>query len=135
MLEYVFFDSIPCDKFVNYLKLNSIPYKPVSGDEILMVEIPEDLDESVVKDVEAYYDDMMELGSQILSSQTDDGQINTAGLTVTLSDGRVSYAVLEPDLVNKMLDVLTLDELNTVVTAVADAVENPNDMPICKRGA
>lgn len=134
MLEYVFFDEVPCKKFVVFLNQKGIEHQPPAGDEVMLVAIPEDLDESVITEVESYYDEMMELGSEILSNRTDDGQVNTAGLTVTLNDGRISYAVLDPAIVNKMLEVLSLDEMNTLVNAIADAVENPNDTPICKRG-
>ena len=133
MLEYVFFDAVPCNRFQEFLNLKGVEHQPPSGEEVLMIAIPEDLDEDLISEIESYYDDMMELGSEILSNQTGDGQVNTAGLTVTLNDGRISYAVLDPALVNKMLDVLSLEELNTVVNAIADAVENPNDTPICKR--
>lgn len=133
MLEYVFFDPTTCDKFVEYLQKNAVPFEPSTGDEVLTVKVPEDLDEALIARIESHYDDMMELGSEILSNQSGDGQVNTAGLTVTLSDGSISYAVLDPAIVNKVVDVLTLDELNTLVNAIADAVENPNDAPICKR--
>lgn len=133
MLEYVFFDAVPCHRFREFLALKGVEHQPPTGDEVLMIEIPENLNESLINEIESYYDDMMELGAEILSNQSGDGQINTAGLTVTLQDGRISYAVLDPALVNKMLDALSLDELNTVVSAIAEAVENPNDTPICKR--
>lgn len=133
MLEYVFFDPLPCEKFIEYLKQKNIVYEAPDGEEILMVSIDEGLGDEITSDVEAFYDDMMELGSQILSNQTDDGQINAAGLTVTLADGRISYAVLDPNIVNKVLSVLELEELNTLVNAIASAVEKPDETPLCKR--
>ncbi|MCB1755385.1 MAG: hypothetical protein KDJ38_07675 [Gammaproteobacteria bacterium] len=133
MLEYVFFDPHPCDKFIAFLQEKNIPFTPPEDEDVLMVSVAEDLGDEVAAMIEAYYDEMMELGSEILSNQTGDGQINAAGLTVTLKDGRVSYAVLEPAIVNKVLDVLSLDELNTLVNAIADAVENPDSTPLCKR--
>ncbi len=133
MLDYVFFDTLPCEKFIEYLTQKGITYEAPDGEEILMVSIDEELGDDITSDVEAFYDEMMELGSQILSNQTGDGQVNTAGLTVTLADGRVSYAVLEPSIVNKVLSVLELDELNTLVNAIVNAVENPDETPLCKR--
>lgn len=133
MLDYVFFAPLPCEKFIDYLKQKNIAYEAPEGEEILMVSIDEGLGDTITSDVEAFYDEMMELGSEILSNETGDGQINTAGLTVTLSDGRVSYAVLDPKIINKVLEVLELDELNALVNAIATAVENPDETPICKR--
>lgn len=133
MLDYVFFDSLPCDKFIEYLQLKNIAFKTTEDEEILNVSIDEGLGGQITSDIETYYDKMMVLGSDILSNQTDDGQINTAGLTVTLADGRVTYAVLDPNIVNKVLSVLELDELNTLVNSIANAVENPDETPLCRR--
>ncbi len=133
MLEYVFFDAAPCNKFVEYLVDSNVPFEPAEGEEILTVKVPEGLDEQLVSNIEEYYDEMMEMGSEILSNQTGDGQINAAGLTVTLKDGRNSYAVLDPNIINKILQVLEVEELNKLVNAIADAVENPDETPLCKR--
>lgn len=133
MLDYVFFDSIPRDKFIEYLIQKGIAYVASDGEGILMISIDEGLGDELSSNVETYYDEMMELGAEILSNQTDDGQVNAAGLTVTLADGRISYAVLDPKIINKVLDVLELDELNTLVNSIANAVENPDGTPLCKR--
>lgn len=133
MLDYVFFDSSPRDKFIEYLIQKGIAYMASDGEGILMISIDEGLGDELSSNVETYYDEMMELGAEILSNQTDDGQVNVAGLTVTLADGRISYALLDPKIINKVLDVLELDELNTLVNSIANAVENPDGTPLCKR--
>ncbi len=133
MLEYVFFTKDPCTKFITFLKDLGISYNATERDEVQLVEIPEGLNDVLISKIEAFYDDMMEYSSKILSSQTEDGQKNTVGITVTLSDGRISYAVIDPAIVNKVLSVLELEELNSLVCAIADAVEYPDKTPLCQR--
>lgn len=133
MLDYVFFHATPAQHFEDYLSLKAIPFEKIDEEEIITISIAEDFDQEITTEIEQKYDSLMEMGSDILASQTGDGQINAAGLTVTLKDGRVSYAVLDPGIVNKVLTVLELEELNQLVNAIADAVENPDATPLCKR--
>ncbi len=44
----------------------------------------------------------------------------------------ISYVALDRGIVNKKLSVLELDELNTLVSANTDAVENPDATPLVK---
>ncbi len=133
MLEYVFFDPRSCDKFIAILKRHEISFQQSDDEEVLIIAIPEGLREDLIKQVENHYDDLMEYSSELMSNQTDDGQINAAGLTITLSGGRISYAVLPPSIINKVMSVLEYDELNTLINAITSAVEDPDDTPLCKR--
>jgi membrane-bound ClpP family serine protease len=122
MLEYVFFDAIPYQKFLTFLGHKNIPFEESTTQDILMVSVSEDIDASTSTAIEHFYDDMMELGADILAEQTDDDQVNTAGLTVTLKNGQISYAVVDPSIINKVLDVLSTSELSALINAIANAV-------------
>jgi hypothetical protein len=40
---------------------------------------------------------------------------------------------LEPGLANRLLSAFTLEEMQTLVQAIARNLENPEDGPVCKR--
>ncbi len=41
---------------------------------------------------------------------------------------------MDPALLNRMLEVITADELGQFIDAIVDAVENPDERPFCQRG-
>ena len=43
------------------------------------------------------------------------------------------HAQVDPDVMGRMLRVITTDELNTFVDTIVRSVETPDDSPICKR--
>ncbi|MEF3193069.1 MAG: hypothetical protein K6346_02445, partial [Halothiobacillaceae bacterium] len=60
-----------------------------------------------------------------------DVRLSAVGIVVHLSDGRQSLARVEPDMVRRILTVLSPEELGQFVAKIVDAVENPDDSPIC----
>jgi hypothetical protein len=134
MLEYVFFDQRPLDRFSEFLKgLGLHPECRVTDREEYLVELPDDLDEPVIEQVEACYEKMMGL-SEDLMAEEDDGHYSAAAVQVSLPDGNEVVASIEPRLLQKVLSVLSYDELAAFVDAVAAAAVNPDSRPICKRG-
>ncbi len=57
---------------------------------------------------------------------------SAVGIVVHLADGTQSLARVDPDMVRRILSVLSPDELGQFVAKIADAVEHPDDSPICK---
>jgi len=134
MLEYVFFDQRPFEQFSDYVKgLNLTPECRVTGQDEYLIELPDDLDDTVIDQVEAHYEKMMGI-SEDLMAEEDAGHYSAAGVQVSLTDGSQIVASVEPVLLQKVLTVLSYDELAEFVDAVAESVENPDSRPICKRG-
>ena len=128
MLDYVFFDKPSCEAFVAFLLSRHIRYEQREQDGLFEVSIPEDtIDAEGV--IEQKYDELMETASQT----DDDDSVNLGGLTVTLGDGSVSYAVLPAALVSKLAGALSNEEIQTLVSAIALAAENPDRRSICQR--
>ena len=57
----------------------------------------------------------------------------SAGVVVNLKDGRSVYANVPGDLLQRIMQALSPKELGELVNAIVDAVENPDDGPLCKR--
>ena len=56
-----------------------------------------------------------------------------AGVVVTWKDGTVSYADIDPNLLGRVMGVISPEGLGEIVSAIADAVENPQPKACCQR--
>ena len=134
MLEYIFFNKKTCHLFEK--TAISAGIKPVinCADECFTVTIPEDLDEVILKKLENDYDKLMDLDRDLTEQQQDSvDDIHTAGITIQLKDGRFVYANVTPDLLNKVMQSISADELNTLVCAITEAVEDSDGRGLCQR--
>ncbi|MDH5473398.1 MAG: hypothetical protein OEY61_11130 [Gammaproteobacteria bacterium] len=135
MLEYVLFDKKPFQLFVDWLKEQGVACETeIEGDSYL-IHVPEDLDDELMDAIEEKYDVCMDMNQELLEASVYDArdEYNMSGLIVTLKDGSVSHADVDPDLINRLLTVISADELGELVTAIADAVENPQPKSFCQR--
>ncbi len=57
-----------------------------------------------------------------------DNNIHTTGIISSNS-----YASVSPDLLNEMIQSISTDELNTLVYAITEAVEDPGQSSLCPR--
>lgn len=133
MLEFVFFDRQPFDRFADFARgLGLSPDCRVSGRDEYLVELPEDLDDDIIEQVENHYDRMMGL-SEDLMAESDEGHYSAAGVQVNLPDGGQIVASVDPSLLRKVLTAISYEELGDFVDAIAAAALNPDSRPICKR--
>lgn len=136
MLEYIFFHQEPCRRFKEFLADKGVETLKEGLDETdvegMTVFIRDDLDDALSDEIEAFYDEMMSLDESLVA-ETEEDEMHNVGLAVTLRDGRSVYAAVDPEVLARVLTVISHDELGRIVDAVADAVENPDERPLCKR--
>ncbi len=137
LLEYIFFHEEPCNRFKQFLQSKQVELLKEGIDETdveaFVVYIADDLDEVISEEIEQYYDEMMELNESLVMQDEGADEMNSVGLAVSLTDGRSVLATVDPDVLNRILTVITHDELGKLVDTIADAVENPDERPLCKR--
>ena len=133
MLEYIFFDERPWRSFIDYLESLGLEPHMTIADDGWLVALPEDLDEKLDEEIEAYYDRMLTLNESLVAESEGESHVHTAGVTLTLGDGRVVQAVVNPKLMQRLLTVISPQELGELVDAIVDAVENPDKRPFCQR--
>ena len=134
MLEYIFFNKKTCHLFDKTAKTAGI--KPIIdyADECFTVTIPEDLDEVLLEKLENDYDKLMDIDRDLTEQQQDSADdIHAAGITIQLKNGRVVCASVSPELLSKVMQSITTDELNTLVCAITEAVEDPDERGLCQR--
>jgi len=134
-LEYVFFDERPRDQFVTFLQQKSVELKLEEDEGLLKVWISEDLDDDLDEAIEDFYDDMMALNQQLYEDESNEAEVgyNAAGIVLELNTGENVYAQVNPELLGRIMTVVTPDEFNTVVNAIVEAVENPDARTPCQR--
>ncbi len=134
MLEYIFFNRETCHLFEKTARLAAINPLINCADGCFTVRLPEDLDEVTLEKLEDYYDELMSI-DRLLAEQQDDSPDTThaAGITICLKDGRNVYASVSPNLLSKVMQSLSTDELNTLVCAITEAVEDPDESSLCQR--
>ena len=136
MLEYVFFHQQPLDQFCEFLRDKGIPFQLLDSSESLLLAIEEEsINDSTADIIDDYYDVMLDLDQSIYDQGLieDEDNYATAGVVVNLMDGQSVYADVPGDLLRKIMDVLSPQELGDLVNAIADAVENPDKQALCKR--
>lgn len=130
MLDYVFFDRTLRDRFVDYLRGEGVPAESSDGDGFL-ASLPDDLDDELSERIEHRYEVLLQENAELLEETGDALEINAAGVRVILGDGTPCTIRFPPDLLARLLQSITMDELRDMVQTIAAAVENPDDRPLC----
>jgi hypothetical protein len=134
MLEYIFFNKKTCSLFEKSATSSGITPVVDCQDGYFSVRLAEDSDEDALEKLEEFYDELLDMDRLLAEQQTDLSEnINTAGITIQLKDGRNVYASVSPDLLNKVMQSISADELNTLVCAITEAVEDPDERGLCQR--
>ena len=134
MLEYIFFNKKTCYLFEKTAISAGIKPTINCADECFTVRLPEDLDEITLEKLENNYDKLMDIDRDLTEQQQDSANdIHTAGITIQLKDGRVVCASVTPELLNKVMQSISTEELNTLVCAITEAVEDPDERSLCQR--
>lgn len=135
-LEYLFFTPNTAAKFVQILEKHGLAYsqenEPVQG--AIVLKIAEGVDDNLWDELDELYDSLSEEDQALLETGIEDSSAqSTAGIYLQLAGGKQTIAQVDPDVMNRILTVISMDEFNTFVETIVRSVETPDDSPICKR--
>ena len=133
MLEYIFFNDEPRKQFIHYLAQLDIAYVEQDDSMGMVGALPEDMGEEIEDAIETHYDKLMENAEELLDSDGEAAEKNVAAITITLDDGKTIYASVSPSVINRVLAVITNQELNDLVNSIVSSVLDPDESPICTR--
>ena len=135
MLEYILFHEIPFQLFVNWLKEKAVLFETEIEDDNYEIKIPEDLDDNLLDEIDEKYEELMDMNQQIVDEEEKENNqgYHMAGVVVTLKDGTVSYADVDPNLLGRIMSAISPEEFGEIVNAIANAVENPQPKAYCQR--
>jgi len=133
MLDYIFFHQQSLDQFVAHLKQHAIPHETRDDEMGLVVAIPDDLPDEVTDPLDLFYEKLLDDAENHLSDDDETAEKHTAGLIITLGDGNTTSVEVSPELLNRILGAISIDELNRLIDAIVSSVENPDNRPLCQR--
>jgi len=139
-VEYLFFDRSLADRFMEgcrpYVeKVQIITEQTPSDGDAYSVVIEGLLSDSEAASIEQLYDELF-FGEQaaLIEDNGEAGALaDVCGVQVQLSTGQYTTVAIEPNIMNKLLSVLTIDELQQFLAQVAEDIEFPKTGPICQR--
>ena len=135
MLDYIFFHRMPFDEFVTFLRAKGLQPETEIEDDNYEVRLPEDLDDALSDEIEERYDVLMDMNRALFESEQEEGADNYqgAGVVLNLKDGKTVYADVDPQLLARIMGVLSAEEFGEVVNAIVDAIESPDTRTFCER--
>ena len=135
MLEFVFFNREPFERFLDLAQSAGLKTSVNSDDDTLVVLLDEDIDDDILDALEEHYDALLDLDQSLVeqSQNGDEQELHSAGITIELKDGRNVYARVAPELLSRVLQCISNDELNSIVHAIAKAIEDPDERRLCQR--
>lgn len=130
MLEYIFFDPSLRDNFLQFLRDKGVAAE--SSDEGGFIAlVPEDLDDALGDAIDLEYEKALQANAELLEETDDALEKSIAGIRVELSDGTPCQIPFDPDLLSRVLECISMEELRDMVQHIARRVEDPDDRPIC----
>lgn len=133
MFEFMFFDNELRQQFIDFAHERGVACEVVEDNMGMIAAVPEDIPDTVSDALDSYYDELMDQQAERVDQADGAATHQVAGIRVTLQNGQPCMIRLEPALANRLLSAFTLEEMQTLVQAIARNLENPDDGPVCKR--
>ncbi len=134
MLEYLFFNREIADKFITFLKTKPLEWEEFVDPALntIVIKLPEEIDDELWDELDDYHDQLSPEDQKLLEIAMEDTTVaNTAGIYIQLAGDKQTIAQVDPDVMNRMLEVVSMDEFNAFIETIVSSVENPDDSPIC----
>lgn len=137
VLDYLFFTRSIADQFAQALEEQSVPYQEEieAVQEAIVFKVAEtSLTPQLWDELDNLYDELSIVDQALLEDAVEDeGVQSAAGIYLQLANGQQTIAQVSPELVNRILSVLSLEEFNQFLDVIVKSVEQPNDAAICQR--
>ncbi len=137
MLEYLFFTQEIADKFISFLNEKNLKWEqkndPMLGS--IVIETSEDIEDALWDELDDHHELLGEEEQKILEIDLADSEteMNAAGIYIQLANGEQTVAQINPEIMNRMLSVISMDEFNEFIETIVSSVEKPDDAPICEK--
>ena len=135
MLDYLFFNQSVANKFIDFLDKNGLEWTQEREkiQNALVLKTSDDIDDDLWDALDEFYDTLSHEDAKLSDANASDDSIETAGVYIQLHNGKQTIAKVDSLVMNRILDVISMDEFNDFIEAIVQSVENPNDSAICKR--
>lgn len=132
-LEYILFDSRWSAEFTRFLDAIKIPWQQRKDGDSDLIAIPDDLDDATDAQIEAEYERILAAHeAEDVAQDMDVDDLRRVGIQYQDRDGATRQARVDSDTVNRIMSVLSLDELQAFVQSLADEIESGGDKRLCE---
>ncbi|WP_127469951.1 hypothetical protein [Thiomicrorhabdus aquaedulcis] len=139
-MEYLFFDLGLAQRFKMFCGNLNIAAEleagqTHTGEASFTVKVSDAIDENVLEQLETQYSEVL-FGEQAALLDENDAYgalADSCGVQVQLQSGLFTTIAIHPVIMNKILSVLSVDELQHFLNQVAEDIENPKNGPVCAR--
>lgn len=131
-VEYIFFDTEPRDRFVQFLSDQGLISQ--SREDVMegfVVELPDDPDDDMLDTIEERYQTLMD--EQMVQAESDPEWVKqrVAGVNITRLDGSTCTVRLPAKVARNLLEHFSSEEVHDIVTAIAHSLDSPINAPLC----
>lgn len=131
MMEYIFFSASLSSRFAEFVQVLGVPCQESKDEMGIIVAVPEDIDDELSTRLETYYAHLMDEQADLVEEE-EPGLKHAAAINITLSDGRPCTIRIEPQMMNRLMGCLSIEEIHELAVSIARSVENPDNRPLCK---
>lgn len=143
-LDYLFFTQPIANRFIHALQQHDLQEgkhwqqqrEAIHQAYLIQVFETEDLAprwDTLWDELDALFDQYTEEDQQAIEESDDALVKSKAGVYIQLNNGEQTIASVEPDVLNRILSVLSNDEFAAFVDTIVKSVEQPDDSMICQR--
>lgn len=133
MFEYIFFHEKPYRQFVTWLEQRALAPQVLHDSDSFVVALTEEIDDALADEIDEQYDRLLDRNRDMMAAEeARQGDFHLAAITITLQDGSVSYAEVDPAIMGRIMGVVSPEQFGQVVEAIARAVESPRKHSPCK---
>ena len=137
MLEYLFFNQQIADKFTTFLNQKNLVWEQYVDPMLdsIVIKTSEEITDELWDELDEYHEKLGPEDQELLEDSLvdDEKETNSAGIYIQLANGEQTVAQINPDVMNRMLGVISMDEFNHFIETVVSSVEDPDDSPICEK--
>ncbi|WP_319380466.1 hypothetical protein [Thiomicrorhabdus sp.] len=139
-MQFTFFSQVLAQKYMDFCRELEVAAEleeevsPADDGQVFNITVTT-ADESLIEKLEEQYDELF-FGDQASEIEGNDGSgalADACGVQVQLKSGIYTTVAIHPETMNKILSVLSVDELQQFLAQVAEDIEEPKSGPICSR--
>lgn len=129
-LEYILFDQRWADEFLQFLNQHQIPATQKAEGDGISIFVPDDLSDELDTLLEAEYDRIMAAHE---AEDTGVDNMNRVGIQYQNAAGETCQARIDMDFINRLMEVISIEELQSFVQQLADEIEAGGKKRLCER--
>lgn len=136
MLDYLFFNQSIADRLIDFMNKNKLEWTQETEkiQNAIVLKTSDEIEEDLWDALDELYDSLSLEDARLSDANTsNENDIEAAGVYIQLQNGKQTIAQVDPLIMNRILDVISMDEFNNFIEAIVSSVEKPNDSAICQK--